>query len=30
MFVNNLCTCLLPAIAELEGPRHVLSLGNGI
>lgn len=27
-FVNSPVMCLLPVIAELEGPRHVLSLCN--
>lgn len=28
-FVNSSPLCLLPVIAELEGPQCVLSLGNG-
>lgn len=28
-FVNSPVMCLLPVVAELEGPRHVLSLCNG-
>lgn len=28
-FVNSPVMCLLPVVAELEGPQHVLSLCNG-